>query len=182
MRNLLILFLLIPLFLIPSEFSIDRAKRINGYLKRISTKKKESVILKNVTFSQKDLNSYLNLIYTRKYAREIKYIKLELGKNNFVSGNMKVVLKGEKYSKIPSFLKDFEIDFEGKIFCSNYRMKYDFEKVRINGTAFSPEILDEAFGAAQTGYKIKKSMFDWFRLLPGIKNIKTDHKKLIIFY
>lgn len=182
MRNLLILFLLIPLFLIPSEFSIDRAKRIDGYLKRISTMKKESVILKNVTFSQKDLNSYLNLIYTRKYAREVKYIKLELGKNNFVSGNMKVILKGDKYSKIPSFLKDFEIDFEGKIFCSNYRMKYDFEKVRINGTAFSPEILDEAFGAAQTGYKIKKSMFDWFRLLPGIKNIKTDHKKLIIFY
>lgn len=181
MKSLLILFLLIPLFLIPSEFSIDRAKRIDGYLKRIS-KQKESVILKNVTFSQKDLNSWLNLIYTRKYAREVKYIKLELGKNNYVSGNMKIILKGEKYESIPSFLKDFEIDFEGKIFCNNYRMKYDFEKVRINGTAFSPEILDEAFGAAQTGYKVKKSMFDWFRLLPGIKNIKTDHKKLIIFY
>ncbi|MCK5220408.1 MAG: hypothetical protein KAR14_02430 [Candidatus Aminicenantes bacterium] len=183
MKRLLIIFFLIPLFLIPAtEFSIERAKRIDGYLKRISARKTESVILKNITFSQRDLNSYLNLIYTRKYAREVKYIKLELGKNNYIGGNMKIVLKGEKYAKIPSFLKDFEIDFEGKVFCSNYRMRYDFEKVRINGTSFSPEILDEAFGAAQTGYKIKKSMFDWFRLLPGIKNIKTDHKKLIIFY
>ena len=182
MKRFLITFLLLPLFLIPAEFSIDNAKRIDKYLKRISSKKKESVILKNITFSQRDLNSWLNLIYTRKFAREVKYIKLVLGKNNFVSGNMKIELKGEKYEKIPSFLRDFEIDFEGKIFCENYRMRYDFEKVRINGTAFSPEILDEAFGAAQKGYKVKKSMFDWFRLLPGIKDLKTDHNKLTIFY
>ncbi|MCK5005137.1 MAG: hypothetical protein KAS21_08610, partial [Candidatus Aminicenantes bacterium] len=118
MKKLLIIFFLIPLFLVPaSEFSLERAKRIDGYLKRISARKTESVILKNITFSQRDLNSYLNLIYTRKYAREVKYIKLELGKNNYIGGNMKIVLKGEKYSKIPSFLRDFEIDFEGKVFC-----------------------------------------------------------------
>ncbi len=182
MKRFIIILLLIPVFLLPSEFSLDRAKRIDKYLKKISLKREESVVMKSIIFSQRDLNSYLNLIYTRKYAREVKYLKLELGKNNSVSGNMKILLKGEKYKKLPSFLKDFEIDFEGKIFCNNYKMRYDFEKVRINGTSFSPEILDEAFGAAQTGYKIKKSMFDWFRLLPGIKNIKTDHKKLILFY
>jgi len=182
MKKLLTIFLLIPLFLISAEFSLERAKMVDSYLKRISSQKKENVILKNITFSQSDLNSWLNLIYTRKYAREVKYIKLEFGKNNYVGGTMKVELKGEKYEKLPSFLKDFEIDFEGKIFCSNYRMRYDFEKVRINGTAFSPEILDEAFGAAQTGFKVKKSMFDWFRLLPGIKDLKTDHKKLKVFY
>jgi len=182
MKKILLILLLTPVFIFPSEFSIDKAKKIDRYLKRLATKKHESVILKKITFSQKDLNSYLNLIYARRYAREVKYIKLKLGKNNFVSGNMKILLHGDKYKNIPSFLKDFEIDFEGKLFCDNYRMRYDFEKVKINGTTFAPEILDEAFGAAQSGYKIKKSMFDWFRLLPGIKNLKTDYKKLIIFY
>jgi len=182
MKRYVTIFFLLPLFLLPSEFSLERAKRIDHYLKRIASKRKESVIMKNVSFSQADLNSWLNLIYTRKFAQEVKYIKLKLGKNNFVSGNMKVELKGEKYEKVPGFLKDFEIDFEGKMFCENYRIRYDFEKVRINGTSFAPEILDEAFGAAQQGMKVKKSMFDWFRLLPGIKDLKTDHKKLIIYY
>ncbi len=182
MKKILLLLLLIPIFLLPSEFSIDKAKKIDRYLKKLAEKKRESVILKKVTFDERDLNSYLNLIYTKRYAREVKYIKLILGKNNFVSGNMKIVLRGEKYKNIPSFLKDFEINFEGKLFCNNYRMRYEFEKVKINGTTFAPEILDEAFGAAQSGYKVKKSMFDWFKLLPGIKSLKTDYKKLIIFY
>ena len=182
MKRLIFTFVLLPFLAFPTEFSLDRAKRLDSYLKKLAEKRTESVILKNVTFSESDLNSYLNLIYTRKYAREIKYIKLNLGKDNFVSGNMKVLLKGEKYGNLPSFLKDFEIDFEGKIFCSNYRMKYEFEKLKINGTSFSPEILDEAFGAAQAGYKVKQSIFDWFRLIPGIKNIKTDFRKLTIYY
>ena len=182
MKKIITVFLLIPLFLISAEFSLDRAKIVDNYLKRLSAQKKQNVILKNITFSQSDLNSWLNLIYTRKYAREVKYIKLELGKDNFVGGTMKVELKGEKYEKLPSFLKNFEIDFEGKVYCSNNRMRYEFEKMRINGTTFSPEILDEAFGAAQAGFKVKKSMFDWFRLMPGIKDLKTDYKKLKIFY
>ena len=138
--------------------------------------------MKSVTFTEAELNSYLNIIYSRRYAPEVKYLKLDLKKENFVSGNMKVLLKGEKYEKLPSFLKDFEIDFEGKIECNRYRMRYNFEKIKINGTTFSPEILDEAFFAAQKNYKIKKSIFDWFRLLPGIKNIKTENKKITFYY
>ncbi len=181
-KKILLILILIPSFVFSSEFSIEKAKKVDKYIKRIAKLRSKNVVLKSVSFSEGDLNSYLNLIYTRRYTREVKYIKLKLGKNNFVSGTMKVILKGEKYKSIPSFLKDFEIEFEGKIFCNNYRMRYDFEKMKINGTTFSPEILDEAFGAAQSGYKVKKSIFDWFRLLPGIKNIKTDHNKLILYY
>lgn len=181
MKRIIPIILLLPLMAFSSEFSSQKAKKVDNYLKKISLKKK-SVIMKRVTFTETELNSYLNIIYSRRYAPEVKYLKLNLKKENFVSGNMKVILKGEKYAKIPSFLKDFEIDFEGKIECSRYRMRYNFEKIKINGTTFSPEILDEAFFAAQTNYKIKKSIFDWFRLLPGIKNIKTENKKITIYY
>ena len=64
----------------------------------------------------------------------------------------------------------------------NYRMRFNFEKLKVNGTSFSPEVLDEAFGAAQVNYKVKKSMYDWFDLMPGIKNIIVDEKKVTIFY
>ena len=168
--------------LYPTEFSPEKAKKVNRYLTRIAQTRRKGVMLKRAYFTEDELNSYLNLIYTRRYSPEVKYIKLNLKKDNKVSGFLKVVLKGEKYSRLPAFLKKFEVDFEGKAEFENYRMRFDFENLKINGTSFSPEILDQAFSAAQTGYKVKKSMFDWFRLLPGIKNIKIDYKKLTLFY
>ena len=42
---------------------------------------------------------------------------------------MKVYLAGKKYEKVPSFLKDIEIEFSGKLECENYRVRYIFEKM-----------------------------------------------------
>ena len=165
-----------------AEFSVEKARRVDDFLKRIAEKNRSSVFLKKITFAEDELNSYINIFYLKRYSPEVKYLKLELRKKNLVSGVMKVKLTGEKYEKVPSFLKDFEIEFEGKLECENYRVRFQFDKMEINGTLFSPEILDEAFYAAQSGFKIKKSIFDWFSLLPGLKNVLIEHKKITIFY
>jgi len=169
-------------FVFATEFSGPKAKKVDLILKRIAKTKKHTPFLKKVTFTQDELNSYLNLVYIKKYTREVKYIELKLGRKNYVSGTVKVKLVGKKYSQVPSFLRDVEIDLSGKVECQNYRMRYIFEDLKINGTGFSPEILDEAFGAAQVNFKVKKSMYDWFNLFPGIKNIVIDHKKITLFY
>lgn len=165
-----------------AEFSVEKARRVDNFLKRISEKNRSSVFLKKMTFSEDELNSYINIFYLKRYTPEVKYLKLGLRNKNQVSGVMKVKLAGDKYEKVPSFLKDFEIEFEGKLECENYRVRYRFEKMEINGTLFSPEILDEAFYAAQSGFQIKKSIFDWFSLLPGLKNVLIEHRKITIFY
>jgi hypothetical protein len=166
-----------------TEFSAEKAKRVERTLKRIAKKRsKHNVFLKKVTFSQAELNSYLNLIYVKRYTPEVKYINLKLGKKNVVDGTIKIKLVGKKYEKVPSFLRDVEVEVSGKVECNNYRMRVEFEKIKVNGTSFSPELLDEAFGAAQADFKVKKSMYDWFNLLPGIKNVVLDHKKVTIFY
>lgn len=167
---------------ISSEFSIDKAKKINIFLKKIAKKKKPSIFLKKRTFTESELNSYFNIFYVKKYAPEVKYIKFKLKKKNRVSGTMKVKLVGKKYEKVPSFLRNFEIEFNGKIECENYRMRYIIEELRVNGTTFSPELLDEAFNTAQTNFKVKKSIFDWFNLLPGIKSVLINHKMITFFY
>jgi hypothetical protein len=165
-----------------TEFSWEKAKRVDETLKRVAKYKKPRVFLKKLTFSQGELNSYLNLIYRKKYTPEVKYIKLKLEKENHVSGTMKIKLVGKKYKDVPSFLKDIEVEVSGKVQCKNYRMRFNFEKLKVNGTSLSPEVLDEAFGAAQVNYKVKKSMYDWFDLMPGIKNIVVDEKKITLFY
>lgn len=164
------------------EFSMEKAKRLDITLKRLAKRKRKAVFLKKVTFTQEELNSYLNLIYAKRYTPEVKYVKLKLEKNNHVSGTIKVKLEGKKYEKVPSFLRDIEVETSGKVECQNYRMRFLFEELKVNGNSFSPEILDEAFTTAQSGFKIKKSMYDWFQLLPGIKSITVDYKKITIFY
>lgn len=165
-----------------SEFSLDKAKRVDLVLKKIAKRKRNAPFLRKISFSQDSLNSYLNVFYTKRYAPEVKYIKLKLEKNNFASGTMKIKLKGNKYENVPSFLRDIEVEFSGKVECEKYRMRYVFDKIKIDGNSFSPELLDEAFGAAQINAKVKKSMFDWFDLFPGIKKVIINYKKITLFY
>ena len=164
------------------EFSWQKAKRIDNTLRYIAKNKKPRVFLKKITFNESDLNSYLNLIYRKKYTPEVKYIKLKLQKENYVSGTMKIKLEGKKYKAVPDFLKDIDVEVSGTVKCNKYRMRFNFEKLKVNGTSFSPEVLDEAFSAAQVNYKVKKSMYDWFDLMPGIKNVIIAEKKITIFY
>lgn len=165
-----------------SEFSLDKAKRVDMMIKHIAQKKRKSPFLRKVSFNEDELNSYLNLIYTKRYSPEVKYVKLKLEKNSYVKARMKIILSGEKYAKAPAFLRDIDVETSGKVECSKYRMRFLFDDIVINGKSFSPAILDEAFGAVQMSNKVKKSMYDWFQLLPGIKDVLVDEKKLTMFY
>jgi len=168
---------------VDSEFSVEKAKRVEQTLMRLAkNKQRHSVFLKKVTFSEEELNAYLNLFYVKRYTPEVKYIKLKLDKKAQVEGIIKVKLAGKKYEKVPTFLRDIEVELSGTMECENYRMRFLFDKLKVNGTAFSPEVLDEAFSATQTNFKVKKSLYDWFQLLPGIKNVVVDYKKVTLFY
>lgn len=167
---------------VTDEFSMEKAQRVDQTLKRIAKRNRKTPFLRKISFSQDALNAYLNIFYTRRYAPEVKYIKIKLEKDNNASGEMKILLKGKKYENVPAFLRDIEVEFSGKVQCEKYRMRYSFNTLKINGSSFSPELLDEAFGAAQLNAKVKKSMFDWFDLLPGIKDVVIDYKKITLFY
>ena len=149
---------------------------------RIAARRQPSLFLKKATFSEAELNSYLNLIYTRKYAPEVTFIDLRLKDKNQVDGSLKVKLAGEKYAAVPQFLRDTEVRFRGTFECSNYHMRFVFSELVINGSHFSPDVLDEAYGAAQFNARVKRSIFDWFTLLPGLKNVQCSEKTIIFFY
>lgn len=180
--SLLLVLFSLGAWAVTKEFSVTKGKQVDQTLRRIAKKSRKSPFLRKVTFSQESLNAYLNLFYTKRYAPEVKYIKIDLAKDNHASGTMKVVLKGKKYDKVPAFLRDIEVEFAGKVMCEKYRMRYSFDTLKINGSSISPALLDEAFGTAQAGRKVKKSMYDWFELMPGIKEVVIDVKKITLFY
>jgi len=168
--------------LLATDFSMDKAKRIEGFLNRIAMRRQPALFLKKMTFSENELNSYLNLLYVKKYAPEVTYIELRLHDKDEVSGSIKVKLSGEKYASVPQFLRDVDVGFQGKFECSNYHMRYLFRELVINGSRYSPEIIDEAFRAAQFNAKTRKSIFDWFTLLPGLKKVQCSEKTIHFYY
>lgn len=165
-----------------SEFSPEGAKRIDDFLARIARRRNPSIFLKKMTFNELELNSYMNLIYIKKYAPEVSFIQLSVKPKNQVSGTLKLQLKEKQYEQVPAFLRDVEVRFAGQIECANYRMRFLFQQLVINGSQFSPEIVDEAFALAQPGGKAKRSIYDWFSFLPGLKSIQTGDKSISLLY
>ena len=159
---------------------MDEAQKVNRFLDRIAHLENRSVYLKRFFFSERELNSYLNLIYVKKYAPEVKYINLILKENNWLDGEMKIKLTGETYKKVPAFLRDFLVGFSGVLNSDNYRVRFKFKDVTINGTGFSPAVLDELFQVAQSGEK--QSIYDWFTLLPGLIKISIQSGRVIVYY
>jgi hypothetical protein len=167
---------------VASDFSLEKAKKVDDFLARIASRRQASLFLKKMAFSEYELNSYLNLFYVKKYAPEVSDIELRLKDKNLVGGSFKIKLAGEKYSAVPEFLRDTDVQFDGRFECANYHMRFIFSDLVINGSHFSPDVLDEAYGAAQLNVKIKRSIFDWFTLLPGLKNVQSSEKTIYFYY
>jgi len=188
MRRLTLFLLFLSLWIPPSlqatEFRPDeeKARQLDVFLKKIAKDTRQRVFLRHKRFDQSTVNSYLALIYLPRYAREVKNIKLEFHKENWVSGQVSIRLTGEKYQKLPGFLKEMDLEINGIIESRPQQMRFQIKELKLNRTSFSPEILDEAFATFQGGKKVKRSIFDWFTLLPGIKRISSDEGSLTLFY
>jgi hypothetical protein len=171
--------------MLSEDLSIIKAQRVNKILNKISKGRHlrlKSIVMKEVSFTQEEFNSYMNKIYLPKFFPEAKELNIEFFSDNIMKVQVKVEMKGEKYKKIPSLFKKFELETEGTIFSKKYQMRYEFKTLKINGTSFSPDLLDEAASTFQSGYKVKKSLFDWFQLLPGIKKVSAAYKKITFYY
>jgi hypothetical protein len=176
------LFLALAAAALAGDFSLEKAKRVDGFLARIAARRQASLFLKKMVFSESELNSYLNLVYIKKYAPEVTSIELHLKDKDLVDGSLKIKLTGERYRAVPEFLRDTDVRFSGKFECSNYHMRFVVSELIVNGSHLSPDVVDEVYGAAQFNAKVKKSIFDWFTLLPGLKSIESSEKKIVFYY
>lgn len=189
MKQLIVLFLFLFLIGLPSEIDAgdirpdaEKANQLDLFLKKIAKDNKARVFLRRKSFDQSTVNSYITLLYLPRYAREVKEAHMDFHKDNWVSGRFSIRLAEKKYRQLPGFLKEMDLDVSGVIESRPEQMRFLIKELKINGTSFSPEILDEAFSTFQAGNKVKRSIFDWFTLLPGIKRISCDEGNLTLFY
>jgi hypothetical protein len=165
-----------------ADYSLEQGRRIDDFLTRIGARRSGALFLRKATFSQTELNAYLNLFYNRKFAPEVSAIELDLKDDNRIDGSARVLLKGKRYDSVPAFLRNIEVRFAGRFECTNYRMRFLIEELIVNGAHLSAEVLDEAYSAAQGQARIKRSIFDWFSLLPGVKGLSCSRGKVTFLY
>lgn len=184
MRRFLPLLLLLALVcpLVAQEYSADAARRIDDFFVRIARRSQKTIFLKKMVVSEADFNSYLNLVYIKRYAPEVTRIHLSMRDKNEIAGEMTALLRGKKYDAVPAPFRDIRVRFSGRVECSSYRMRFQFADLEINGTRIAPELVDEAFGLAQVRFRVKRSLFDWFNLLPGLKQVETTAGRITLFY
>jgi hypothetical protein len=178
-------FLLLTLLTVglPSaNFSVEEGRRVDDFLTRIAQRRSGALLLRKDTFSASELNAYFNLFYNKKFAPELTYLNLDLKDDNLLSGTAKVELKGKRYNAVPAFLRNVEVRFSGRIESGNRRMRFLINELVVNGAHLSPAIIDEAYSAAQGGAKVKKSIFDWFTLLPGVKGVSCSQGRATFLY
>jgi hypothetical protein len=165
-----------------ADHAYEQGRRIDDFLSRIAGRRSGAIFLRKATYSAEELNAWLNLFYTKKYAPEVTAINLELKDDNYLSGTARAELKGKRYDTVPSFLRSVDVRFAGRIESSNSRMRFLIEELAVNNTTLSPGALDEAYSLAQGSVKIKKSIFDWFSLLPGIKGLYCSRDRITFLY
>ncbi len=170
--------------LFQAEGNYDRAgaERVAAFFERISGPRSESPFLRQATFSEIEFNSYFNLIHIPLQLPELRYLEMSFSPGNRISGRLQVELQADSYRLLPSGLRNARVEFSGLFECQAYQGRFILDELKVNGAAFSPNLLDELIQLVQSGKTKKKSLFDWYPLLPGLKQVKTGQASVTLFY
>jgi hypothetical protein len=137
--------------------------------------------LKRENFTESELNSYIAYRIETEKEDVMKELTLKLFEKNRVEGKMFIDLSGQK---LPPVLKpQMNVYFEGVLTVQNGQARFDFQKLFVEGQQVPVVILDLIiFVAANLGKSEPGSINDWYELPPGIKDLRTDLGRILVYY
>jgi len=131
-----------------------------------------------ISVKEDEVNSYLNYRIKKENIKRLKEMRIRILNKNIIEG--KAVINLENYDKKSSV---FNIYFRGKIIVEDKYIKFDFEKLFLEEQPIPVNLLEFIVNylSKLEGYE-PLSIFSWYELPYGIKNIKTKKGEIIIFY
>lgn len=166
-----------------SQYSIEEARRVFQIIGQLeqeilknSQRKQDSVIV-----TESELNSYFAYRIEAEKEEIMKQLHLKILQNNKIEGKIQIDLRGQK---IPDFLRpEMNIYFSGKIEVNNGKVRILMKKLFLEDQPIQPQVLDAIiFIASKLQNYEPTSLYDWYELPFGIKNITTKNQKAIFFY
>jgi hypothetical protein len=134
-----------------------------------------------VIVSESELNSYFAYRIEAEKEEIMKQLHLKILNNNKIEGKIHIDLRGQK---IPDFLRpEMNIYFSGKVEVSHGEGRILMKKLFLEDQPIQPQVLDAIlFIASKLQNTDPISLYDWYELPFGIKDIMTKKQQAIFFY
>ncbi len=165
------------------DYSRQEAQKVFRVISKIEREsaRKADDSLENISISESELNSYIAYRIDVEKEKIMKELRIKLFKKNKIEGKILIDLSGQQ---IPSFLRpQMTLYFGGKLEVKGGLVRLDLKDLFLEEQRIDPNVLDFiiALGAKIENYKVW-SIYDWFELPYGIKNVKTQNQKAIFYY
>lgn len=166
-----------------TEYSLKEALKVLNIIEKVQSEQNNlsKGKLRKVTVTESELNSYIAFRIETEKEEIMKQLNLHILVNNRIEGNILIDLRGQNLS---GFLRpQMNIYFGGRVEVKDEKVRINIKKLFIEDVPIQPEILDVIIMIAS---KIENSeptsLYDWYDLPFGLKDIKTQNGKAIFYY
>ena len=165
------------------KYSIEEAFKVLSFIDKVQAAQMEKgrTGLRNVTVTEKELNSYIAFRIEHENGGIMKDLRLKLFDENKVEGKVSIDLRGQN---LPSLLKpEMNIFFSGRIEVKEYKVRLDLKDLFLENKRILPMVLDLiiTIGSKIQGEELT-SLDDWYELPYGIKDIKVKTGEAVFYY
>jgi hypothetical protein len=165
------------------EYSRPEALKVVEALEKIQNEQssRDKTTLQKILITESELDSYIAYRIEQEKEETMKTLRLKLFNGNRIEGMTVINLKGQK---IPAFLRpEMTLYFRAKLNVKEGKIKFEVEDLFLEGQRIQPMVVDAILAiAARIDKTEATSINDWYELPYGIKNIKTERGKAMIYY
>jgi hypothetical protein len=183
---ILCLFFLAVFFLFihgQSDYSVEEALKVFSLIAKLEAGKTSDHQgrLRSIEVTESELNSYFAYRIEAEKEEVMKALHLKILKNNRIEGRVLLDLKGQK---LPDLLRpEMNIYFAGRVEVKEDKVRIAIRKLFLEDQPVQPEIFDVIiFLISKIQNTETTSLYDWYDLPFGIKDIKSKVGKAIFFY
>jgi len=187
-KNIVLVLVLAALFLLffsseTRNYSLQEALKVINALNRIKAAQiqENRGALRQIVITESELNSYIAYRIEAEKEQIMKELYLKLFEENKIEGKIFIDLTGQE---IPKALQpQMTFYFAGKLQIENARVKLDIKKLFLEEQSIPVLVLDLViYISSKLEGMEASSINDWYELPYGIKDIKTQPGKAVIFY
>jgi hypothetical protein len=167
----------------PTDAVLREGERVVRSLARIEEEglRRRSGAPRRAEFSESEFNSYIAYRIAKEKEEIMKGFALRLFADNRIEGRVLIDLSGQR---LPAGLKPrMHLNFEAVFRTDNGRIKVDLQKLFLEGQAVPIPLFDAVIAfAAKIGKSDPGSFNDWYELPPGLKNLRTEPGRVLVYY
>lgn len=131
--------------------------------------------------TESELNAYIAYRLAKEKEPVCDSLTVKLLDRNHVHGNMR--FDAQRLNLDSLLGENLNFDFNGVLLTRDGAARIDLISLQLNGQPIDPQVLDFVIHTAALVYRTESSgIGDWYELPRGIKRIKVDKTKAVLYY